>query len=352
MVEGRSAGRTASLDEGLLEDVVRSLPVGIIVVDDEGRVVLCNERANAIRGVGRRLGKPVAECHPVRSRPALEALLERFRTEPSGEGHPLVVERGGRWEITYARVLSREGSYRGAVWLAHDITRQKELQRQLLHQQRISGLGRMAARLAHDVNNPLNIVTGAVHNLRASAGDDGTREMLAIVEEQVSRLQDLVGRLRDATRPLRPRMVDVDVRSLVLDAAYAARRTGPARVTADVPDDLPSVHADPDLLRRLLGNALDNAVRAAGPLGQVRLAAEFESRSEGERLTLAVEDDGPGFPAEVLDNLFEPFVTTRPDGIGLGLPIMKEICVLHGGDVKVENLPAGGARVAAWVRPR
>lgn len=352
MVEGRPAGRTASLDEGLLEDVVRSLPVGIIVVDDEGRVVLCNERANAIRGVGRRLGKPVAECHPVRSRPALEALLERFRTEPPGEGHPLVVERGGRWEITYARVLSSEGTYRGAVWLAHDITRQKELQRQLLHQQRLSGLGRMAARLAHDVNNPLNIVTGAVHNLRGAAKDDESREMLGIVEEQVSRLQDLVGRLREATRPLRPRMIDADVRSLVLDAAHAARRTGPARVTADVPDDLPSVHADPDLLRRLLGNALDNAVRAAGPRGQVRLAAELESRNEGERLTLTVEDDGPGFPPEVLDNLFEPFVTTRPDGIGLGLPIMKEICVLHGGDVKVENRPSGGARVTAWVRAR
>ncbi len=352
MAEGRPAGRTASLDEGLLEDVVRSLPIGIIVVDDEGRVVLCNERANAIRGVGKRVGKPVAECHPVRSRPALESLLERFRREPPGEGHPLVVERGGRWEITYARVLSPGGSYRGAVWLAHDITRQKELQRQLLHQQRVSGLGRMAARIAHDVNNPLNIVTGAVHNLRATARDDETREMIGIVEEQVARLQDLVGRLRDATRPLRPKMVDVDVRSLVLDAAGAVRSTGTARVAADVPDDLPPVHADPDLLRRLLGNALDNAVRAAGPRGQVRLAAGLESRDEGERLTLTVDDDGPGFPAEVLDNLFEPFVTTRPDGIGLGLPIVREICVLHGGDARAENRPSGGARVTAWVRAR
>jgi PAS domain S-box-containing protein len=351
MVEGRGNAGARLVDEGLLEDVFRSLPVGMIVVDEDGRIAFCNEKANAIRGVGRRLGKPVAECHPVRSQPALEALLERFRSEPPGEGHPLVVERGGRWEITYSRVLASSGAYRGAVWLAHDISRQKKLQRQLLHEQRVSGLGRMAARLAHDVNNPLNIVTGAVHNLRASARDEGTREMLGIVEEQVARLQDLVGRLREATRPLRPRMTEVDIRTLVLDAARTVRRTGGVRVTADLPDDLPVIHADPELLRRLLGNALENAVRAAGPGGQVRLAAELVSRDEGERLALIVEDDGPGFPPVVLDNLFEPFVTTRPDGIGLGLAIMKEICVLHGGDVRVENRPAGGARVTAWVRP-
>ena len=352
MFEGLAPDDGAPVDEGFLADVVRVLPLGIIVVDEEGRVVLCNDKANAIRGVGDRIGQPVAACHPDRARKALELLLERFRTELPGEEHPLVVERGGRWEISYSRVVSRQGVYRGAVWTAHDIARQKELQRQLLHQQRVSGFGRMAARLAHDVNNPLNIVSGAVHNLRAVATDGVSREMVSLVEEQVARLQYLVGRLREATRPLSPRMTDVDVRTLVLEAAHAVRQTGTARVTTEVSRDLPLVHADPDLLRRLLGNALDNAVRAAGPHGRVRLAADLETRSDGERLTLVVEDDGPGLPVEVLESLFEPFVTTRPDGIGLGLSIMKEICILHGGDVKVENPDGGGARVTAWVRPR
>jgi PAS domain S-box-containing protein len=352
VAEGLAPHPGALSDDGFLADVLRSLPAGIIVVDEEGRILLCNEKANAIRGAGERIGQSVAGCHPGRAQKPLELLLERFRTEPPGEEHPLVVERGGRWEISYSRVLSREGAYRGAVWMAHDIARQKELQRQLLHQRRVSGFGRMAARLAHDVNNPLNIVSGAVHNLRAVATGELAQEMISLVEDQVSRLQELVGRLREATRPLSPRMADVDVRTLVLEAARAARQAGDVRVAADVPGDLPTVHADPDLLRRVLDNALDNAVRAAGPGGQIRLAAELLARPDGEQLTLTVEDDGPGFPAEILENLFEPFVTTRPDGIGLGLSIMREICILHDGDVKIENPGGGGARVTAWVRPR
>jgi len=340
------------LDREMLADVLRCLPAGVIVVDEHGDIVLCNPRADVIRGVGARIGHPVADCHPERTQKALARLLERFRTQPPGEQHPIVVERGDRWEVSYSRVVGRDGRYRGAVWMAHDIGRQKELQRKLLHEQRLSGLGRMAARLAHDVKNPLNIVAGAVHNLRATARDDDAREMIAVIEGQVTRLQELVCHLREATRPLRPRMEGVDIVALVAEAARAARRGGGAAVRASAPERLPEITADPELLRRLLDNALDNAGRAAGPHGEVRIDVRLETREDGELLALAVEDDGPGFPDEVLEHLFEPFVTTHPDGTGLGLVIMREICLLHGGDLSVENLLPAGARVTARIRPR
>ena len=162
----------------------------------------------------------------------------------------------------------------------------------------------MAPRLAHDIKNPLNVIAGAVHNLRATCSAGEMAEMLSLIAEQSQRLADLVDRLRELTRPLTPKLETVD------------------------------------------------AAQAAGHHGSVRVAAWLDTRPEGEWLVIEVEDDGPGLPPQVLDHLFEPFVSTRPDGVGLGLVIMREICELHGGTLAVDNVPAGGARLTARLLSR
>lgn len=102
------------------------------------------------------------------------------------------------------------------------------------------------------------------------------------------------------------------------------------------------VRLDQDLLVRFLDNALANALHYSS---NVVLRLQIATEPEGEWLLVGVRDFGPGFPQEVLERLFQPFVSTRPDGLGLGLTIMREVCVLHGGDLKVENHPEGGALI-------
>jgi len=334
-----------ALDPELLEDVMRSLPAGLIVVDAEGRIVFCNPMADEIRGVGERVGEPVASCHPERSLRALEKLLERFRQAPPDRDHPVVVERGGKWEVLYQRVTGKDGSYRGIVWLAHDISRQKLLQQQLVHHERMAGLGNMAARLAHDIKNPLNVLAGAAFNLKPVVKDQVGQEMLALIEEQVARLQKLVGQLRELTRPLKPRFGEVHLGQWL--ATFLATKPRELRERVEVTDNTNGlvVRADQELLARFLDNALDNALRVS-PSAALRVG--LETRPEGEWFTLELRDFGPGFPEEVLQKLFQPFVTTRPEGFGLGLTIMREICLLHGGELEVGNHPEGGA----WVRGR
>ncbi len=338
----------------LLGDVLECLPAGLIVVDESGRIVYCNPVADAIREVGERLGGTVESCHPARTRQALQRVLTDLAEQDPAAPHPIVVERRSRWEISYSRVTDREGRFRGVAWMAHDISRQKELQRRVLHQERLSGLGRMAARLAHDVKNPLNVIGGAVHNLRASCPDGETAEMLALIDEQSQRLSNLVDRLRELVRPLAPSLKPVDAAELIHRAAEAARQSfgGRLRLRLNLPSDLGTVLVDAHLVERLLANALDNAAHATGGRGTVRVAARLDTRAEGEWLVIEVEDDGPGFSPEVMDHVFEPFVTTRPDGTGLGLVIMREICALHGGTMAVENLPVRGARVTARLLSR
>jgi len=331
---------------------VECLPAGLIVVDEDGAIVYCNPLGDAIREVGERLGEGIASCHPPHTHEALEQVFATLRQQDPSRPHPIVVERRNRWEITYSRISDREGRFRGVAWMAHDISRQKELQRRVLHQERLSGLGRMAARLAHDVKNPLNVIAGAVHNLRAECANAAQAEMLALIAEQTQRLSSLVDRLRQLTRPLNPQLQRVEPVALIRRAVEAARRSLPGRVRLELQPGLGEILVDPHLVERLLDNALDNALRAAGGNGTVRVFAARDTRAEGEWLVLQVDDDGPGFPPTVLEQLFEPFVTTRPEGTGLGLSIMREICLLHGGDLTVENLSPTGARVTARLLSR
>jgi len=351
-VSGESHRTRKRPPSDLLADVLECLPAGLIVVDEAGRIVYCNPLGNAIREVGERVGEAVESCHPAHTHEAVRRVFAELERQDPKQPHPIVVERRNRWEISYSRVTGRDGRFRGVAWMAHDITRQKELQRRLLHQERLLGLGRMAARLAHDVKNPLNVISGALHNLRASCPGGEMAEMLSLIAEQTQRLSALVDRLRELTRPLTPSLAPVNAGELLRRAVDAARRWNRNHVHLQLAPDLGTVLVDPHLVERLLANALDNASQAAGRGGTVWVRAALHTRSEGEWLVIEVEDNGPGFPPEVLDHLFEPFVSTRPDGTGLGLVIMREICELHGGTLAVENVPGGGGRVIARLLSR
>jgi len=334
-------------------DVLRSLPVGIILIDEAGRIVYANPLAREIRGVGTRIGGTLDDCHPGRTHGALHKVLDRFREAPADEQHPLVVQRGNRWQIWYSRITDTAGAFRGIIWLAQDISQQKELQRRLLHHERLAGVGRMSAWLAHEIKNALNIVSGAVHNLRRSASrDEGQREMVEIIQNQVDRLTEFIDRLRQMTRPLEARPQPCDVVELVRDTIRVHAAQHPCEFQLDVEGSHGVVRLDPALVQRLLENGLANAARAAGPDGTVKVRLALDTQLRGEWVVLEITDDGHGLPAEVMDHLFEPFLTTSPDGTGLGLPIMREICRLHGGDLDVTNRVEGGARVTARLLSR
>lgn len=341
------AGALAARVE-FLEDVLRSLPVGLVVIDEETNIVLTNPLGDEVREVGDRLGRPLNECHPTRTHGAVDQVFARLRDNPPDREHPFVVERKHRWEVHYSRISGQDGRFRGASWVAVDIRRQKELQHQVLHQERLAGLGRMAGRLAHEVKNSLNVVNGALHYLRRSArADAAATEMVSIIDAQVGRLSQLIDHMREVTRPLEVKREPCDVRDVVAAALRDVRLQHDCVVSLESPPDLPRLRLDGVLLGRFLTNALDNAARAAGPGGAIDVAVRLETRGDGESLILEVADNGPGFAEEVLDHLFEPFVTTRPDGTGLGLVIMREVCRLHGGDLEVANPPDGGSRLTA-----
>jgi len=310
----------------VFEDIVRCLPIGLIFVDDEDRVTMANPIGAEIRCVGDRLGASVAE---------------------------IVLERMHRYEVTYSRVSKPDGDYRGVLWLSHDISRRKKLERELMHAERLAGLGRMAAKVAHDIKNPLNAIQGAAHYLQQDQGNEEySEEMTSIIKEQVGRIAMLVNHLSELTRPFELTLGPVDLGGLVTDHLKGCALSHPdCEWTLDIDETIDGpVQVDRTLIERLVCNAVENAYLSMEGGGTLDVRIQSVHREDGGWVEIEFEDDGPGFPPEVLQNRFQPFLTTRENGTGLGLTIMREICLLHGGDLFIENLPTGAlvrARLSA-----
>lgn len=335
------------------EDIVRCLPIGFIFVDADDKVAMANPIGAEIRRVGDRLGGSVEDCHPVGTHRMLEKVMERFRTEPQMQEHPIVLERMHRYQVTYSRVAKPDGEYRGVLWLSSDISRRKKLERELMHAERLAGLGRMAAKVAHDIKNPLNAIQGAAHFLQQDDGEsEYSEELTTMIKDQVGRIAALVTHLNELTRPFELTLESVDPTQVVTDQLKACSLTHPEiRWTLEVEEGASEeIQVDRSLLERLVCNAAENACLSMDGAGTLDVRIRRRHEEDAGWVDVEFRDSGPGFPAEVLQNLFQPFLTTRENGTGLGLTIMREICLLHGGDLTVENTGTGAlvtARLSA-----
>jgi signal transduction histidine kinase len=205
--------------------------------------------------------------------------------------------------------------------------------------ERLASIGRLAAGVAHEIRNPMAAMRLKAENALAANADDGRRERaLTAILEQIGRLdrvlRDLLGSVQ---RPL-PQPAAVALPGFLAARAELFRELAESRgLTVKVDAAAASAEFDPALVGQAIDNLLLNAIQNTPPEGTVRLGA----RGAGARLVLAVADSGRGVPPELRDRLFEPFVTGRPDGTGLGLALVREVAEAHGGAVRAVHRPDG-----------
>jgi signal transduction histidine kinase len=224
------------------------------------------------------------------------------------------------------------------------------LERRFRESDKLAAVGRLAAGLAHEIATPLQIIKGRTDILeRKQASQEVYARNLRIIGEQIDRVTALVRALLDLSRPREMRVGRVGAASLiheVADLLEAELKRTRIALTVEVDEDV-AIEGDRSLLHQVLMNLVLNAVQALGDSEGDRLIAIRGHCSGEDRVTIEVEDTGPGVAPDALDRVFEPFFSTKSEshGTGLGLSIARSIVEEHGGRIAVENVvgPTTGA---------
>jgi signal transduction histidine kinase len=220
--------------------------------------------------------------------------------------------------------------------------------------ERLAALGQLSAGLAHEIRNPLGVIKGSADmlNKKVAASEPLVAELAGYISSEVNRLNALVVRFLDFARPskleLRPERVD-EIVDRALEAATASCPNSGVKIVRDYAPNLPRIPADPQLCEQVFVNLITNAIQAmqaqdASLEGILRLKIAPEESDGMAGVGVTVEDTGPGVPPELREQIFNPFFTSKKDGVGLGLSIVAKIVDDHGGTIRLEDSAPQGAR--------
>jgi len=332
---------------GSLAAVLRSIPCGVVVSGRRGEILMINPAAESILGeeATNLLGRAADSLAGIDGEPLLRL--------PQGPGpspeRNLRTARGTRTvDGCVARVLDVAGTELGLLEVLNDRTEVGALRAEVERLNRFAELGRVAGGIAHEIRNPLSGIRGFAglleRHLGAEDGNDTARRWARRILEGVADADRIIERVLFLARPNPLERRRVAARRLLdetLEALSTARPAlfGRVRVRRRVHPPRLSLDADPVRLRQALTNLAQNALEAMEGTGTLELAAT----REGNDVRFAVKDDGPGVPASVRETVFEPFVTTKSGGSGLGLALVHRIASAHGGRVSLESRDGGGA---------
>ena len=330
---------------GYLESILANLSAGVLVFDrrfvlrtvNEGALTVLNDDFNSLIGETveqwprqQALGEFIRQHFAATEEVEWQAQLELER--PNGMPQVLLL-RGSRLP---------EASGGGDVVVFDDVTR-------ITAAQRSAAWGEVARRLAHEIKNPLTPIQLSAERLQfklAGKLANGDADMLArgtqTIINQVQAMKRMVNDFRDYSRLPAPEVAPLDLNGLVREV-LGLYESSSAVIEPHLADQLPPVLGDATQLRQVIHNLLRNSEDALEGLGDTRI--EITTAPAGRCAQLRISDNGPGFPAELLSRIFEPYVTTKARGTGLGLSIVKKIVEEHLGTIEISNAPEGGARI-------
>jgi two-component system sensor kinase FixL len=364
-LQAAASARQAVAREAHLTSILDTVPDAMIVIDERGVVQSFSSAAERLFGYksSEVVGQNIKMLMPSPYRENHDAYIERYlRTGERriiGIGRVVVGERkdGSTFPMELAVGEMRSSNQRFFTGFIRDLTerqqteaRLQELQSELVHISRLTAMGEMASALAHELNQPLsaiaNYLKGSRRLLENSSDDRSAllRNAMDKAAEQALRAGQIIRRLRDfVARGESERRVE-SVKKLVEEASalalVGAKDLG-VRVRFQLDPTVDLVLADKVQIQQVLLNLLRNAVEAMESSQRRELVISTSSERDG-MIAISVADTGPGIAPEIMSQLFQPFVTNKPHGMGVGLSISRTIVEAHGGQIGVEPNPGGG----------
>ncbi|MFH1018178.1 MAG: ATP-binding protein [Pseudomonadota bacterium] len=337
--------RNADLEdlEALMGRIVESIASGLATLDAKGRVRFWSRTAEEITGLTQ---------EEVRGK-ALNAVFPEAR-ELAGGGEERMpsAPRSKRLEVPFRGKASKPrilgfslsplrhgaGGEPGMLLLFEDLTDFREMEEQVKRADRLAAVGELAARIAHEIRNPLTSVSGSIEVLKASLKlNERDRRLMEIVVRETDRLNQLLTDFLQFARPTTIQAEEVELDRLVRETVELFSRSHGGESLKVRLELAPGavVEGDPRQLNQMFWNLIKNASEAMPNGGEIRVA--LENDSDPSHVSIEVHDSGAGIPREILERIFTPFFTTKKRGTGLGLAMVRRIAQEHGGEVFVES---------------
>ncbi len=347
--------QAAQAREAFIRNVIESLGEGLVVLDKDGRVVAWNHAVAKICGhtADEALGRPFPEVLAAVA-PGLGESVGRLLTGTMAQFFLEAVEcrrsRDGRAVLNFKGSGLIEGDQpSGAAILIEDITERVALARAVRQAEKMAALGTLSAGIAHEVNNPIGIITSRVELMLREAESHGlpaqVTEDLQVLHRNASRVARIVQGLLSLSRPSSRELGPLDLNRVVQDTLLLFEPQVAAqgiRMVVALDPALPLILGEANGLQQVVLNLLTNSREAMRGGGEIRIETRSASIAR-ERVRLGVTDSGCGIPAENVPKIFDPFYTTKDHGTGLGLSVSYAIVREHQGTMDVQSEPGRGA---------
>lgn len=325
------------------ENVIESMPAGLISLDIKGRVVSCNSRTEELVGIsfhemeGKELTDifpacPLGEFDP--QKPVLDWSVDL--TNMDGKMLPV--------KLSSSQMKDHTGKVIGTVLTLRDMREIKKMEQKLERSRRLAALGQMATGVAHEIRNPLGTLRGFAQYFSSQAEKNSeSRQYAELMMSEVDRLNQTISSMLQFSRQREPDFTTVDMEGL-LDKTVSLMesdfRSHNMSLHTDIEENV-QIEADPDMLLQVLLNLLRNSIHATPEGGSVAVSV---NRS-GETVRIQVKDTGRGMTESERDRMFDPFFTTRKKGTGLGLAVSHQIVEQHDGHFETESSLGEGTTI-------
>jgi two-component system, sporulation sensor kinase E len=358
-------------ERSFLETLFNTIEDGVLVVDENKRIIYFNSAVSNLLGI-----RPTAEGQPV------NRFLPEFDWEHlmqiDAKGGPRVIRQEievtsprPRYLHLYAAPLDGEKSgSAGVALILRDATEARAKTFQAIEDERVQALTLLAASVAHEIGNPLNalhihlqLMERELRKLRRNSvaaetqsGVDRLEGYVHVAKGEISRLDNIVTQFLDALRARTPKMAPASVNQILRETLELLRpeiENRGQRISEKLSPEMPDVPCDAAQIKQVFVNLIRNAMQAMSRGGELSI----ETGANSEAVFVSINDTGSGIPEAKLNQLFQPFFTTKKKGSGLGLMIVQRIIREHAGRIDVESKPGKGTTFRVWLplherRPR
>ncbi len=335
----------------LFEKVIEGLPLGAMVIDKEGQILMCNKVQEIFSGLSRDsfLGKNLFRDHLPKDLKPWQEMAKDFLSSKFYEVKVVNqrLEKNRILSITLSSLMDEKGSPTSFILLSADITNEKRIEEQIIQSEKMTAIGQLVTSLAHQIRNPLAIIGSATQCCMEKRGsENGLKKHFEIICRNVQNANKIISELLDFAKPKLLEFKKNDINQILIEICRLMKidfSKNRIRILKRFDRYLPKILCDKESLKQVFFNLFMNSKQAMPNGGVISIITAYNLSDQV--VNIIIKDTGKGIPKEHMPNIFNPYFTTKEKGVGLGLSIVHRIISDHHGQILPESEKGKGTKM-------